>query len=467
MDKKKKIFGIAGLLIGLIIAFLPAPAGLTPVSMRCLGIFIGTVIFWIGDVFPFFLTTFAMGCLMVITKTTSFNTVFSGYASSMVWFMVGAMGIAAALTKCGFMKRLAYTIINFFSPTFLGQTIGLNISGLIINPLIPSVTAKTAMVMPIAEAISNGMGYEMKSRGRHGIFGAAFVGITITSHAFYSSNFHCIYVRGLLDPETQAQFGFAQWFIASLPWLIIVMIGMELCTYLLYKPQKTDTSIASKQFIVDELKKMGSMSRDEKISAVILVVSVILWATEKLHGIPSHMVALAAAVLLVYTGVITANELVSSINWPIILLCGILVTLGNVLAEVGVNDYIATLMAPLFGSGGTSPFVLLTVISIIVYLMRFVVTAQMASLPIIFGAISPIAVIAGINPWVLAFTGLTATATWTALFQNTFAIQGFGSFGGNDGVSYGQIAKHSICYMVVNIVGILGSIPFWSMMGLL
>ncbi|MBQ9563015.1 MAG: anion permease [Lachnospiraceae bacterium] len=467
MTNKKKIFGIAGVVIGVLIALLPPLPGLTALSMRCLGIFVGTVLFWIGDVYPFFLTTLAMGVLMVITKTTSFNTVFAGYSNSMVWFMLGAMGIAGALTKSGLMKRLSYSIMRLFSPTFLGQTIGLNISGLIINPLIPSVTAKTAMVMPIAEAISNGMGYEKKSKGRHGLFGAAFVGITITSHAFYSSNFHCIYVRGMLSEELQAQFGFAQWFLASLPWLLIVMIGMELATLLLYKPAKTTGTVKSKEFVLEELKKMGPMSKDEKISGLILLVSVALWATEKLHGIPSHMVAVTAAILLVYTGVLSANELVSSINWSMLVLCGVLITLGNVFAEVGINDYIAKLVSPMFGSGNSNPFILLTVISVIVYLMRFIVTAQMASLPIIFGAISPIAVVAGINPWVLAFTGLTATATWTVLFQNTFAIQGFAAFGGDEGVKYGEIAKHSICYMLVNIIGILGSIPFWKIMGLM
>ncbi len=459
---KKLIFGGVGIVLAVALSLMAPPAELTRQSMTCLGIFACAVCFWIGDVFPFFITCMAMFCAFCLTKTVPYGVAVSGISNSILCFMLGAMGISVALTKSGVMKRLAYSIMKLFSPTFRGQTIGLLCSGVIINPLIPSVTAKTAMVMPISKGIADAMGYEPKSKGMHGIWAATFTGITMCSYAFYSSNFYCIYVRGMLDENTQAKFGFLGWLLAAIPWMLILIIGMAIGINLLYKPDKND-SLMSKEYISSELKKLGALSRDEKISILVLGVCVVLWATENSHGLASHVVALTAAAVLMMCGVISVADFIKGVGWTMLLIIAILVGLGNVFEEVGINAYAATLVQPLVTPIAGNPYILLIAITLICYALRFVITSQMTALPIFMSVMLPICAVSNISPWVMGFVILTATSTWNVIYQNTFAMQGFAAY--DEQVVYGKLAKSSICFMLVNIVAIIVSIPIWSMMG--
>ena len=451
-----------GIVLAVALSLMAPPAELTRQSMTCLGIFACAVCFWIGDVFPFFITCMAMFCAFCLTKTVPYGVAVSGISNSILCFMLGAMGISVALTKSGVMKRLAYSIMKLFSPTFRGQTIGLLCSGVIINPLIPSVTAKTAMVMPISKGIADAMGYEPKSKGMHGIWAATFTGITMCSYAFYSSNFYCIYVRGMLDENTQAKFGFLGWLLAAIPWMLILIIGMAIGINLLYKPDKND-SLMSKEYISSELKKLGALSRDEKISILVLGVCVVLWATENSHGLASHVVALTAAAVLMMCGVISVADFIKGVGWTMLLIIAILVGLGNVFEEVGINAYAATLVQPLVTPIAGNPYILLIAITLICYALRFVITSQMTALPIFMSVMLPICAVSNISPWVMGFVILTATSTWNVIYQNTFAMQGFAAY--DEQVVYGKLAKSSICFMLVNIVAIIVSIPIWSMMG--
>lgn len=469
MDKNKKrklIFGAVGVVLMLVLSFFPAPEGLTSASMRVIGIFACAVCFWIGDVFPFFVTCIAMFCAFVLTKSVPYAVAVSGISNNILCFMLGAMGISVALTKSGVMKRLAYSIVRMFSPTFRGQTIALLCSGMVINPLIPSVTAKTAMVMPISKGIADAMGYKPKSKGMHGIWAATFTGITICSYAFYSSNFYCIYVRGMLDEAVQERFGFLGWFVASLPWLVILVVGMAIGINLLYKPERNESEM-SREFIGNELKKLGKLTRDERITVAVLLICIVLWATENLHGLPSYMVALLAVAVLLMTKVISVADFTKGVGWTMLLIIAILVGLGSVFNEVGINAAISTLVQPMVAPIAHMPVVLLVAVTVICYLLRFVITSQMTSLPILMSVLLPICETAGISPWVMGFVILTATSTWNVIYQNTFAMQGFAAYDGENNIAYGQVAKSSMCYMAVNILGILISVPIWSAMGLI
>lgn len=316
--------------------------------------------------------------------------------------------------------------------------------------------------MPISKGIADAMGYEPKSKGMHGIWAATFTGITMCSYAFYSSNFYCIYVRGMLDENTQAKFGFLGWLLAAIPWMLILIIGMAIGINLLYKPDKND-SLMSKEYISSELKKLGALSRDEKISILVLGVCVVLWATENSHGLASHVVALTAAAVLMMCGVISVADFIKGVGWTMLLIIAILVGLGNVFEEVGINAYAATLVQPLVTPIAGNPYILLIAITLICYALRFVITSQMTALPIFMSVMLPICAVSNISPWVMGFVILTATSTWNVIYQNTFAMQGFAAY--DEQVVYGKLAKSSICFMLVNIVAIIVSIPIWSMMG--
>ena len=99
--------------------------------------------------------------------------------------------------------------------------------------------------------------------------------------------------------------------------------------------------------------------------------------------------------------------------------------------------------------------------------MRYVYANIMTILAIFMPLLIPVAQSAGISAWVIAFTMLTAAATWNVIFQNTFAMQGYAAFGGEEKVKFGQLSKLSYVYMVLNVVALLASIPIWQLIGVI
>ena len=111
---------------------------------------------------------------------------------------------------------------------------------------------------------------------------------------------------GLLPAKVQAQFGWLNWFLAILPWGIVVAVGSYSAILKMYAPD-SETSL-SKDYITKELKQMGPVSPKEWITILIFGLSILLWATEKIHGIYSSIVAVSAMVALILANIITVDD---------------------------------------------------------------------------------------------------------------------------------------------------------------
>lgn len=466
---KKQLISIAiGVVLGLIVAFaIPASEELSRNALIVLGVFVWAVVCWITSALPMFFTSLIILVLFVATGAASFESSFSGYINTTWWFMFGAMGLAAALSKSGLMKRFAYGIMKLFPPTFSGQATALQVAGLVITPIVPSVTAKTAMIMPMAKGIADTMGYEPKSKGMHGLWLAAFSGITLFSYAFVNSNFFCYYALGLLPAETQASMGWGNWLWAAAPWMIIVFVAMWFLIGRIYSPKDQKSVKMDKAYIAGQLKELGPMSSTEKKCLVILVVAVVLWVTESYHGISGAIVSIGAVAALLLSGAMTTKDLTGGIVWDMLLMIGALMGLGTVFAEVGINTFIANHVTGIVSSISGNPYILVIFISVLMYVLRYVYTSQMAILPVFMPILTPICLAANISPWVPAFTILAASATWNVLYQNTFAMQGFAAFDGDHNVEFSKLSQMSYIYMLINLVALLISVPFWQLIGLI
>ena len=104
MAKYKKICAVLAIMIGLSIAFLPPPQGLTVAAMRASGILLWAVVFWILEIIPEYITGLIMCTLWAGTKAVPFDKAFANFSSSSWWILVGAFGLGVAATKCGLLK---------------------------------------------------------------------------------------------------------------------------------------------------------------------------------------------------------------------------------------------------------------------------------------------------------------------------------------------------------------------------
>ena len=250
-SKKQWIFLAAAVVVALAVALLIPIEGLSSAGSITLGIFLGAIILWCGNVFPFVVTCLILMILLVVTKVASFGTAFSGVSQTTWWLMLGAMGFSVALTKTGVLRRLSFHILKVFPSNFLGQSLAVALAGLVVNPMIPSVNVKIAMLMPMVKSISDTVGYPKRSKGAHGLWSVAYISIVLGSYAFATSNLFSIIVAGLLPSEGRADW--IQWFLGALPWLVIAGIGTLVVAIIMFNPKDPSLEM-SKDFIDEELK---------------------------------------------------------------------------------------------------------------------------------------------------------------------------------------------------------------------
>lgn len=462
-DRGKVAGGALGLVCGTLVATGQPPVGLTVEAMWGLGIVLWAIINWMFNVLPEYVVALLMCSAWVIFEVAPFNIAFAQFSSSSWWLLIGALGIGAAVSGSGLIRRITLYIMRFFPPTYKGQVLGLLTSGVIISPTIPSVTAKAAIMAPLSLAMSDEMGYARKSPGAAGLFSAMYAGFVSSAPIFISASFMCYMARGFLPAEFQAEFTWVRWVFCAIPWGIVFLVGSYYALILLYKPE--DRKLEH-EFFDQRLATLGPMSRNEKITLVILIITLVLWMTERVHGISSTLVALVSLCTLLGFKIYDRNDFRKEIPWDSIIFIGGIINLGSVLPYLKIDSWLGDTIGSVFITMMGNPYLFIIVLTIAIYMIRFVFVSMIATLTIIITLLIPFAMQAGINPWIVGFVIMASINVWTVNYQNSSFLTAYYATGGNM-VNHGQAAKMSLVYMFISLLGLLISIPFWGMIGLI
>ena len=454
---------IIPIIIAVLIAMIAPPEGLTVESMRFAGIFICLIIWMVLNVWPDFVITIVGLCAFVVFGVCSFGDAFSPFAGSSVWLVIGAFGLSAGVAKSGLLKRLSFMILKVFPENFQGQVTALFTTGLVISPLIPSLNAKAAILAPFSAQISESLGYEKGSKGARGLFGAMAIATTILGMAFYSGAVPVFTLIGMMPEEQQAGMSWISWFSGTWLWLIIMLVLYFLAIIMLYKPAQ-GAKTAEKGLAKKQLEALGPMSRKEKIAAVLLAVSLVGWMTTDITGIDATMVSLIVLMLMFITGILSGPDFKNSIAWSSVVFIGCIYSLASLISKMGFSSYLAQVLAPVLSPVVSNIWLLIPVISVVVYVMRIVIVSQTAAITIIYAIFGGICMEYGIHPWPILFTGYCATLVWHYAANNVTYATALAAT--NDKmVSFKDTFQMNVVYMVVNLIACMASIPVWKLLG--
>lgn len=464
MKRGKLIAGVIGLALGIAIAFfIPTPQGLSHAAMVVLATLVTANIFWIFNVIPNFATGLLMLATWVVCNAVPFETSFAIFSTTTMWIIIGGLALGAAATKTGLITRIAYKIMSFFPANFKGQSLALFISGTIIAPMIPSAHPKAAMSTPIAQGISNALSYKPKSKASSGLFLAAMWGFFVTEGSFLSATAQNYAFKGLLPTKYQGVLSWGNWFLMMLPWTLIILVAGYMVLNFLFKP-KDDTPV-SKEFINTQLADLGPMSRDEKITATAILLAIIMWILESKINIPSAVTALIWVSILVATNVLTADDFKNRLSWSTIIFIGTVMALGNVMQTVGLTTWLRGILKPVIGPVIGNIWIAVIVLPIIIYLVKFVVVSLIATGTLVTLALLPLVSEMGFNPALIVIIVTTSVNVWLLSYMNAPFLTGSAAV--QDGMaSRAALAKSSIGYMAINIVGLLICVPLWQLMGI-
>ena len=469
--------------VGLGVALMPAQPGLDHVAQLVLAVIAGTVVLWAAEVMNNGVASLLMmGVLMVIGVapllvvpglSPPISGALSGFADGAWWTLLVVVYYGFAMKKTGLAERIAYYILSLFPGTYSGVLSAFFLIGLILSPLIPSMTVRTAIMAPIAWSLVQTLGLKPRSRGSALIMITVIEMAVVPGLAFKLGSLNGPVVVSMFNakklPLTDG--GYIQ--VMLLPTLIMCGLILVL-NQLLLKPE--EPIHVPKDFASGRLRALGSVQRSEMITALVVFTSIAFWVTAagagaplggiKLHHLPTFVVGMFGMAILSLTGVFEDKDIGTGVSWTLLLFLGGIFSLTHIIPQYKITDWLAGIMAPRILPLAHSPLLLLLLMAVLMLGMRFIDPSAFFAIPLLWTPLVDQLSAGGIPPLVLAAPLLLMSAPFLLIYMNFWMAMGEGMTG-KQGFSKGQLYRLAFVNVLAGLVATAVGVAYWKLVGVL
>jgi DASS family divalent anion:Na+ symporter len=333
------------------ILLIPVPSGITPQSWRLLAIFAATITGSIVRPIPGAAIVLLGVTALPVFKVMTINEVLTGYADPVVWLVLAAFFISRGMIKTGLGRRIAFLFIKAIGKHSLGLAYALASTETVLATVIPSTGARSGgIIFPIAKSLAEA--YESRpgpTAGRLGAFlmTSVYQCNVIVCAMFLTGQASNPIIARFAKEVTGIEITYARWAIAAiLPGLLCLLL-VPWVLYRVFPPEVKHTPAAS-ELASKELKAMGRMHWPEWLMLLVFLLVAILWITTKLHGIDYAAVAMLGISVLLLTGVLDWEDLISEKSaWGVFIWYGGLIRMAEGLGQTGITKRFAEASASL------------------------------------------------------------------------------------------------------------------------
>ncbi len=333
------------------------------INYAMLAIFAASIILWITEAIPNYLTSLFVIITMVLTGVTTENNAYAQLGHPVMWLNILSFILASMLVTTRVAKRFALWFVLRFGKNATWIFISFIVINVVLSIFISATTAKATILLPIFMVIAAIYGATSDKRnnfGRNIVLQNLFQ-INIGASGFITGSGANLLAGSLIAGALgSSMFGFQEWFFAAFPLcILLIIIGWIVGTRIIFplKPEERIPQIeGGMKRLKEEYDSLGKMTLNEYKSIAIFVVVLILWATDKQHGISQTAVAFMGAVvaLLPGIGVVKWNDV--DIPWHLMIFSAGAYTLG---AGLDVTDLPAVMVDSMlnhFGINASTPF---------------------------------------------------------------------------------------------------------------
>ena len=335
------------------------------INFSMLAIFVAAVILWITEAVPNYLTSLILIIAMVLTGVVSETDAYHQLGHKVMWLNILSFILASMLVKTRAAKRFALWFIVKFGKNASSIFISFIVINVVLSAFISATTAKAAILLPIFMVIAAVFGAEGGDKrnnfGRNLVLQNLFQ-INISAGGFITgSGANLLAGMMIAGAIGSADFLYGDWFVAAFPIaMLLIVIGYFVGTKIIFplsEEEKHAQIEGGMERLKDELHKLGKVNIEEIKAVAIFVVVLLLWATDRFHGISKTATAFLGAItaLLPRVGIVTWNDV--DIPWHLLLFSAGAYTLGAGLKATDLASLSVDAMFSQFGfSNGSTPF---------------------------------------------------------------------------------------------------------------
>jgi DASS family divalent anion:Na+ symporter len=339
------------LFVALGILLIPVPEGVTTQSWRLLAIFAATITGSIVRPIPGAAVVLLGVTALPLFNVMKINEVLTGYADPVVWLVLAAFFISRGMIKTGLGRRIAFLFIKAIGRHSLGLSYALASTEALLATVIPSTGARSGgIIFPIAKSLAEA--YESRpgpTARRLGAFlmASVYQCNVVVCAMFLTGQASNPIIARFAQEVTGIEVTYARWAIGA---IVPGILSLILVPWLLYRvsPPEIKHTPAASDFASQELKSMGPMKWSEWLMLLVFGVVALLWMTNRFHGIDYAAVALLGISVLLVTGVLDWEDLITEkAAWAVFIWYGGLIRMAEALGQTGLTKRFAEAAAGL------------------------------------------------------------------------------------------------------------------------
>ena len=323
--------GVACLLAGLL-----APLDTVDVeAQRALGLALFAIILWTAEPVPVEYTSLVVLILFPTLGLLSIQQAFAPFSASAIWLVFAGMVLSTSLQKSGLGTHVATAAVRYLGRSRWRLLVGMNALGLGAAFLIPSGVVRVLLLMPIGMAIVDRLGRRQDANTNATVLLSLLCSTYYGGGGILTGSVPNMVVAGQLELARGEVILWSHWLMWMFP--VIGLVRTALCMAVVWclfgrrmEPLRTSPPPASSE--------IADLSGAQKKGLVILLLGIVLWASDALHGLAPVYVGLVLVLLCLAPrwGPLSMREL-REVNFPFFFYLAALFSIGTVLDRTGVN----------------------------------------------------------------------------------------------------------------------------------
>lgn len=406
-----------GLLVFVLMLFSSPPENLSLAGWRTAAVALLMATWWVTEVIPIFATALIPLVLFPILDITDIDAAAAPYADPMIYLFLGGFIIAIAMKRWDLHRRIALGIISFIGAKPRNIIAGFIVSSAFMSMWV-SNTAATMMMLPIGLSViqltKTGTQDPDKLRQNRNFALALMLGIAYAANVgglgtVIGTPTNALMIAFVNDAYNM-EITFAQWMGLGVP---VVILGLPIIFYTLTNivfPVRLKTVPGGREYIDDEMKRLGTISRPEMIVGSVFVLVALLWIGRPLlepiiPGLSDASIAIFGALLLFLIPVNLDKSVfimrwkdAEEVPWGVLILFGGGLSLAGAIQKTGLAEWVGGYFSIL----GGWPVILTIFVIAIIIIMFTELASNSATAAAFLPVIASVAIGIGQDPLLFA-----------------------------------------------------------------
>lgn len=317
--------------VAIVVYFLPAPATALPETMHAAALVVLVIGLWALGSVPEYITALIFFALAMLLAVAPAQVVFSGFASGTLWLVLGGLVIAEAVRRTGLGARFARYLLSHIALTYRGLIVAVVLVASALCFVMPATIGRVLLLLPIMSALAEQAGLARGSSGYNGVALAVMMASYQVGTAVLPSNAPNLVLAGAAETLYDTPLNYAEYLFVQFPvmGLMKALAIIALIWWLFPGTTRSEPRTVARQ----------PMSGEERRLTVILIVALVLWATDIVHHIHPGWIGLGAAVvaLLPRVGVMPMSAFAQNVSFGPFFYIAAVLGLGSLMSESGVS----------------------------------------------------------------------------------------------------------------------------------